>query len=117
MDLISYFAVQHQIVIHHGECWTLSGFSCYLACFYALIEHKKGSKFVSHFIADFKCDVPRTRAKHSYSNLCILPCTASMDICHICVICCAVQLLSSNVALIVMKHVFISVLTFIVSLN
>ena len=44
MDLISYFAVQHQIVIYHGECWTLSG----------LIEHKKGSKFVSHFIADFK---------------------------------------------------------------
>ena len=54
MDLISYFAVQHQIVIYHGECWTLSGFNCCLACFYALIEHKKGSKFVSHFITDFK---------------------------------------------------------------
>ena len=53
MDLISYFAIQHQIVIYHGECWTLSGFNCCLACFYALIEHKKGSEFASHFIADF----------------------------------------------------------------
>ena len=53
MDLISCFAVQHQIVIYHGECWTLSGFNCCLACLYALIQHKKGSKFVSHFIADF----------------------------------------------------------------
>ena len=35
------------------ECWTLSGFNCCLACFYALIEHKKDSKFVSHFIPDF----------------------------------------------------------------
>ena len=24
-----------------------------LACFYTLIEHKQGSKFVFHFIADF----------------------------------------------------------------
>ena len=53
MDLISYFAVQHQIVIYHGKCWILSGFNCCLTCFYALIEHKKGSKFVPHFIADF----------------------------------------------------------------
>ena len=36
MDLISYFAVQHQIGIYHGECWTLSGFNCCLACFYAV---------------------------------------------------------------------------------
>ena len=53
MGLISYFAVQHQIFIYHGERWTLSSFNCCLACFYALLEHKKSSEFVSHFIADF----------------------------------------------------------------
>ena len=68
MDLISYFAAQHQIVIHQGECWTLSGFNCCLACFYALIEHKKGSKFVS-LLLQINCDVPRTRAKQSYCNI------------------------------------------------
>ena len=33
--------------------WTLSGFNYCLACFYTLIEHRQGSKFVSHFVADF----------------------------------------------------------------
>ena len=44
------------LIIYHGECWTHSGFNYCLACFYiyyTLIEHKQGSKFVSHFIADF----------------------------------------------------------------
>ena len=27
--------------------------SAILACFYTLVEHKQGSKFVYHFIADF----------------------------------------------------------------
>ena len=41
------------LLSHHGECWTLSGLNYCLACFYILIEHKQGGKFVSHFIADF----------------------------------------------------------------
>ena len=77
MDLISYFAVLHLIVIHHGECWTLSGFNNCLACFYALIEHKQGSKFVSYFIADFNV---------MYQELEQNTPTVNMDICHICVI-------------------------------
>ena len=73
------------------------------ACFYTLIEHKQGSKFVFHFIADFNVmHQELVRAKHSHTNLsCILICTVNMDICHICVIFCAVQLFSSNVALII----------------
>ena len=53
MNLISYFTVQHLMVIHHGECCTLSGFNYCLACSYTSIKHKQGGKFVSHFIADF----------------------------------------------------------------
>ena len=100
MDLISYFAVQHQMVIHHVECWTLSGFNCCLACFYALIELKKGSKFVSHLIADFNVmyqELKQNIPTVTYVFYHVL--STWMDICHtICVICCAVQLFSSNVA-------------------
>ena len=99
MDLISYFAVQHQMVIHHEECWTLSGFNCCLACFYALIEHKKGSKFVSHFIADFNVmyqELKQNIPTVTYVFYHVL--STWMDICYICVICCAVQLFSSNAA-------------------
>ena len=59
------------------ECWTLSGFNYCLACFYALIEHKQGSKFVSYFIADFNV---------LYQELEQNTPTVNMDICHICVI-------------------------------
>ena len=63
-----------------------------------LTEHKQGGKFVSHFIADFNVIY-----KELEQNTPILTyiCIVNMDICHICVIFCAVQLLSSNVALII----------------
>ena len=53
---------------------------------------------VSHFIADFN-----VMYKELEQNTPILTyiCIVNMDICHICVIFCAVQLLSSNVALII----------------
>ena len=77
-------------------------FNCYLACFYALIEHKKGGKFVSHFIEDFSVmyqELEQNTPTVTYVFYHAL--SAWMDICHICVICCAVQLFSLNVALII----------------
>ena len=102
MNLISYFTVQHLMVIHHGECCTLSGFNYCLACFYTLIKHKQGGKFVSHFIADFnemyqelEQNTPTLTYYVFYHVL------ATWIYVILCVIFCAVQLFSSNVALII----------------
>ena len=62
------------------------------------IKHKQGGKFVSHFIADFNEMYQELEQNTTTLTYCVFYHVLSTWIYVICVIFCAVQLFSSNVA-------------------
>ena len=84
----------------HSVVLIINSLACFYG-FYTLIEHKQGSKFVFNFIADFNVMYQELEQNTPTLTYYVFYHVLSTWISHICVIFCAVQLFSSNVALIV----------------